>query len=68
MNTMDNVIARVPLLPRYILAALVLCDVGSVDYSYINGRCVVEEGRLTTAELPRLIETVNRLSTAMVQA
>ena len=25
MNTMDNVIGRVPLLPRYILAALVLC-------------------------------------------
>jgi len=25
MNTMDNVIARVPPLPRYILAALVLC-------------------------------------------
>jgi cytosine/adenosine deaminase-related metal-dependent hydrolase len=50
------------------VAALVLCDVGDVDYSYINGRCVVEQGRLTTAELPRLIETVNRLSAAMVQA
>jgi len=50
------------------VAALVLCDVGGVDYSYINGRCVVEEGRLTTAELPRLIETVNRLSAAMVRA
>jgi 8-oxoguanine deaminase len=50
------------------VAALVLCDVGNVDYSYINGRCVVEEGRLTTAELPRLIETVNRLSAGMVQA
>jgi 8-oxoguanine deaminase len=49
------------------VAALVLCDVGGVDYSYINGRCVVEEGRLTTVELPRLIETVNRLSAAMVQ-
>ena len=50
------------------VAALVFCDVGSVDYSYINGRCVVEEGRLTTVELPRLIETVNRLSAAMVRA
>jgi cytosine/adenosine deaminase-related metal-dependent hydrolase len=49
------------------VAALVLCDVGSVDYSFINGRRVVDEGRLTTAELPRLIETVNRLSAAMVQ-
>jgi len=36
------------------VAALVFCDVSGVDYSYINGRCVVEEGRLTTAELPRL--------------
>jgi 8-oxoguanine deaminase len=50
------------------VAALVLCDVGSVDYSFINGRRVVDAGRLTTAELPRLIETVNRLSAAMVQA
>jgi cytosine/adenosine deaminase-related metal-dependent hydrolase len=49
------------------VAALVLCDVGSVDYSFINGRRVVDEGRLTTAELPRLIETVNRLSAAMVR-
>ncbi|MDB6086967.1 MAG: putative Amidohydrolase family [Gammaproteobacteria bacterium] len=50
------------------VAALVLCDVGSVDYSFINGRRVVDEGRLTSVELPRLIETVNRLSTAMVRA
>jgi len=50
------------------VAALVLCDIGSVDYSFINGRRVVDEGRLTTAELPRLIETVNRLSVALMQA
>ena len=50
------------------VAALVLCDVGSVDYSFINGRRVVDEGRLTTAEVPRLVETVNRLAAAMVQA
>jgi 8-oxoguanine deaminase len=50
------------------VAALVLCGVDSVDYSFINGRRVVDGGRLTTAELPRLIETVNRLSAAMVHA
>jgi 8-oxoguanine deaminase len=50
------------------VAALVLCDVGSVDYSFINGRRVVDEGRLTTAEVPRLVETVNRLAAAMVRA
>jgi 8-oxoguanine deaminase len=49
------------------VAALVLCDVGGVDYSFINGRRVVDKGRLTTAELPRLIESVNRLSAILVQ-
>jgi hypothetical protein len=46
----------------------VLCDVGSVNYSFINGRRLVDQGRLTTAELPRLVETVNRLAAHMVQA
>jgi cytosine/adenosine deaminase-related metal-dependent hydrolase len=50
------------------VAALVLCDVGRVDYSFINGRRVIDKGRLTSAELPRLIESVNRLSAEMVQA
>jgi 8-oxoguanine deaminase len=50
------------------VAALVLCDVGRVDYSFINGRRVVDAGRLTTAEVPRLVETVNRLAAAMMQA
>jgi 8-oxoguanine deaminase len=50
------------------VAALVLCDVGRVDYSFINGRRMVDAGRLTTAEVPRLVETVNRLAAAMMQA
>jgi cytosine/adenosine deaminase-related metal-dependent hydrolase len=50
------------------VAALVFCDVGRVDYSFINGRRVVDAGRLTTAEVPRLVETVNRLAAAMMQA
>jgi hypothetical protein len=29
---------------------------------------VVDAGRLTTAEVPRLVETVNRLAAAMMQA
>jgi 8-oxoguanine deaminase len=49
------------------VAALVLCDVGRVDYSFIDGRRVVDAGRSTTVEMPRLIETVNRLSCAMLQ-
>ena len=50
------------------VAALLLCGVGSVDYSFINGRRVVERGELTTAEMPVLIERVNRLSALMVGA
>ena len=50
------------------VAALVLCDVGAVDYSFINGRRVVDQGQLTTVDLPPLIHTVNRLATKMLRA
>ena len=49
-----------------VVAALVLCQVDSVDYSFINGRRVVDQGRLTTLELPVLVEKVNRLSRRLV--
>jgi cytosine/adenosine deaminase-related metal-dependent hydrolase len=48
------------------VAALVFCDVSRVDHSFIQGRRVVEDGELTTAEMPMLVESVNRLSAAMV--
>jgi cytosine/adenosine deaminase-related metal-dependent hydrolase len=48
------------------VAALVMCQVDSVDYSFIHGRKVVDRGHLTTVELPTLIEKVNRLSAAMM--
>jgi cytosine/adenosine deaminase-related metal-dependent hydrolase len=44
------------------VAALLFCHVDRVDYSFINGRRVVDAGRLVTAELPRLAERVNRLA------
>jgi 8-oxoguanine deaminase len=47
------------------VAALLFCDVGRVDYSFINGNCVVDAGRLVRVDLPPLIEEVNRLSLAM---
>jgi cytosine/adenosine deaminase-related metal-dependent hydrolase len=47
------------------VAALVLCQVDSVDYSFIHGRRVVDAGRLTTLDLPRVVEQVNRLSAAL---
>jgi 8-oxoguanine deaminase len=49
------------------VAALVLCQVDAVDYSFIHGRRVVDAGRLTTLELPPLIERINRLSAQMVR-
>ena len=49
------------------VAALILCGVDAVDYSIINGRVVVEEGVLTTAELPVLTERTNRLAREMMR-
>jgi cytosine/adenosine deaminase-related metal-dependent hydrolase len=49
------------------VAALVLCQVDAVDYSFINGHKVVDRGHLTTAELPRIVEHVNRLSAVMLR-
>jgi 8-oxoguanine deaminase len=49
-----------------IVAALVLCQVDGVDYSFINGKKVVDNGILTTLELGALVEKNNRLSAQMV--
>ena len=43
-----------------VVAALVLCQCDTVDYSFIHGRRVVDQGRLVTADLPRLVERTNR--------
>jgi cytosine/adenosine deaminase-related metal-dependent hydrolase len=48
------------------VAALVFCEIDSVDYSIINGRVIVDQGMLTTAELPMVAERVNRLARSMV--
>jgi cytosine/adenosine deaminase-related metal-dependent hydrolase len=49
------------------VAAIVLCGVRHVDYSFIGGRCVVDRGVLTTAELPRLVEAVQREAALMLR-
>jgi 8-oxoguanine deaminase len=49
-----------------IVAALVLCQVDGVDYSFINGKKVVDNGILTTLELGALVEKNNRLSEQMI--
>jgi cytosine/adenosine deaminase-related metal-dependent hydrolase len=50
------------------VAALVLCEVNAVDYSFIHGRRVVDRGELTTLELPRLQREVNRLAAELVSS
>jgi cytosine/adenosine deaminase-related metal-dependent hydrolase len=49
------------------VAAVVMCQVDAVDYSMIDGRIVVENGVLTSAELPLLRERVNGLARAMAR-
>lgn len=49
MNTMDNVIARVPLLLRYILAALVLC--GLILATVVQRAAILKSGQEARLEL-----------------
>ncbi len=48
------------------LAALLFCAPQPVDLSVINGRIVVEDGELRTAELRPIIERHNRISRRMI--
>lgn len=42
------------------VAALLFCHVNMIDYSFINGRRVVDHGRLMTLDLSRLITSHNQ--------
>lgn len=48
-----------------LLAALLFCHVPKVKHSIIHGRVVVEDGELTTLELPRLLSRHRTLSRAL---
>jgi len=48
------------------VAALVLCAPASVALSVINGRVVARDGRLTTLDLPVVLEQHNRLAHELV--
>jgi cytosine/adenosine deaminase-related metal-dependent hydrolase len=50
------------------VAALVLTSPASVAFSVINGRVVVREGRIVTVDLPRVVESHNRLARVLVAA
>ncbi len=50
-----------------LVAALIFCQVNRVDYSFIHGRAVVEQGNLTTLDLEPLIATHNQLAQQLYQ-
>jgi cytosine/adenosine deaminase-related metal-dependent hydrolase len=49
------------------VAALVFCQSAGVALSVINGRIVVRDGRLTTIDLPVVLEEHNRLAHQLVR-
>ena len=48
------------------VAAVLFCQPPNVDWSVINGRVVVENGRLTTLDLMPHLERHNAISAAMI--
>jgi cytosine/adenosine deaminase-related metal-dependent hydrolase len=48
------------------VAAMLFCQPPGVDYSVINGKIVVENGRLTTIDLPVILERHNRIAIEMM--
>jgi len=49
-----------------IVAALIFCQPPSVDYSFINGEMVIDQGRLITVDLKKLVKTCNQLANALM--
>ncbi|MCP4165217.1 MAG: 8-oxoguanine deaminase, partial [Chloroflexi bacterium] len=47
-------------------AALIFCHPVNVNYSVINGRVVVDQGHLTTLDLPVIMERHNAISKALI--
>ncbi|HXF64686.1 MAG TPA: 8-oxoguanine deaminase [Caldilineaceae bacterium] len=48
------------------VAALVFCQPQNVDFAMVNGRVLVEDGQLTTLDLPVLVEQHNRAARALL--
>ncbi|MEA5470870.1 8-oxoguanine deaminase [Spirulina sp. 06S082] len=44
------------------VAALIYCQTDYVDYSFINGKKIVDRACLTTVEMPILVERANRIA------
>jgi len=50
------------------VAAVIFCAPQRADYTVINGQVIVREGRVTTIDVPAVIERHNRIAKAMVAA
>lgn len=50
------------------VASVVFCAPQNADYTVINGRVIVENGEVTTLDLPKALESCNELSRKMVNA
>ena len=51
-----------------VVAALIFCQPPSVSYSFINGKQVVDKGRLVTADMHRLVSDCNRIAQQLASA
>lgn len=49
-----------------LVAAVLFCQVSGVDYSFINGRRIVDQRRLTTTDPAELVQKHNRLAHRLV--
>ena len=49
------------------LAAVVFCRPPNVDWSVVNGRVVVEDGRVITLDLPHFLRRHNEIARRMVE-
>lgn len=49
-----------------VVAALIFCQADAVDYSFINGKRIVDRRHLTTLDWPSLVDRTNRLAQQMI--
>ena len=49
------------------VAALIYCQTDRVDYSFINGKKVVDRGNLLTVELDQLVAQANQAAIALIE-
>ena len=48
------------------VAALIYCQIDAIDYSFINGKKVVDSGNLMTQEMGNLVEKANQMAIALI--